>query len=560
MVGRIFDILDSTRSGLLAFPQICDLSYKTAGVAMEHNEYTRVAQAVGCDADEGIDLQGLRRIYLELYLGDVRNDYDVITAGATSAVLSSKAANRTSRSNSNSLLTLDLRSSQTEGSAVSDFLSRHKSPARDRAGSLSRRTSMGSSAVTEYLRTSSSSARAGATSPLSPRPPGEPSAVAQYMRSQSPRNSISSFNGVGTRGEPSATAQFLPSPSPRKSRSNANGVHWADQNQQTPRSHQMSLELSVTQEDQSATIAKLQAQLADAEAALASQAAASKIREDAAEANAAATRTDLAAVSRELFTVSNELAGVRRELGLKSAELMNLRAGRESDNAEGRKAEIYSLCRKLEGEKANAIAQIAEEKAVSDVLRDELTAAKAAAAEAGSKCAALSKELQTTHATCAELQLQLQLAAKTNGSQASTDTTSTRAKTRGALLGGLRSGALEQAVAKMEQEEEQQLPLPPSPPPPQQQPSVGGSNKREANGVSKAATVSKPAPSPPMPAPTPAPVTASATHQELKKLKISELRRRATAQGIERSFIENAIESGRPKAALIQLLEAATTR
>eukprot|EP01052_Picozoa_sp_SAG31_P026505 SAG31_NODE_2406_length_5762_cov_6.711107_3_plen_274_part_00 len=67
------------------------------------------------------------------------------------------------------------------------------------------------------------------------------------------------------------------------------------------------------------------------------------------------------------------------------------------------------------------------------------------------------------------------------GSQASTDTTSTRAKTRGALLGGLRSGALEQAVAKMEQEEEQQLPLPPSPPPPQQQPSVGASEQTTVN-------------------------------------------------------------------------------
>ena len=38
-----------------------------------------------------------------------------------------------------------------------------------------------------------------------------------------------------------------------------------------------------------------------------------------------------------------------------------------------------------------------------------------------------------------------------------TDTHATRQKTRGALLGGLRSGALEQAVAKMEADEESQV-------------------------------------------------------------------------------------------------------
>ena len=83
MVDRIFEILDTDDSGILTFAEVRLLSEHTDGVAMTHEEYLQVAQAVGFDPSVGVYPEGLRRIYLELDMGDVRSDYKVMDMGRT---------------------------------------------------------------------------------------------------------------------------------------------------------------------------------------------------------------------------------------------------------------------------------------------------------------------------------------------------------------------------------------------------------------------------------------------------------------------------------------------
>ena len=78
MVDRIFEMLDTDHSGILNFAEIRLLAEHTGGVAMTKEEYLQVAQAVGFDPAVGIYPEGLRRIYLELEMGDARSDYKVM--------------------------------------------------------------------------------------------------------------------------------------------------------------------------------------------------------------------------------------------------------------------------------------------------------------------------------------------------------------------------------------------------------------------------------------------------------------------------------------------------
>ena len=77
MVDAIFDAF-GTGGRALSFAEVRLLSEATDGVAMTCAEYQQVAQVVGFDAAAGMDRACLRRVYLEMKLGDVEADYHAV--------------------------------------------------------------------------------------------------------------------------------------------------------------------------------------------------------------------------------------------------------------------------------------------------------------------------------------------------------------------------------------------------------------------------------------------------------------------------------------------------
>ena len=105
-----------------------------------------------------------------------------------------------------------------------------------------------------------------------------------------------------------------------------------------------------------------------------------------------------------------------------------------------------------------------------------------------------------------------------------TDVAASKAKTRGALLGGLRSGALEAAVAKMEEDTADSTPP------------IAGSAWVDA-GLEGSPMV-------------------AGLQRELAELKIGQLRRRAVEAGLEEAAVDDALDSDTPREAVIALVVA----
>ena len=426
MAKRIFEVLDTHGTGLLSFAALGELSYRTDGVAMEYKDYLQIAETVGFSPDLGIDLRGLCRVYLELKMGDVCRDYDVITAASTSGTPPPPTPPMANGAYAPVATDMGFRSS----SPVKEYLTRVKSPTRASVpGRATMYAANGESAVTLYLRTSSSprSSAHGASPPCSPRPPGSPSAVSQYMRSQSPhaRGSLAAstsrsqiMNGgtdgvnVHLNGHGQGDARQLPKPT------------WA-------------LETAAGGGQDHAGVAKLKVQLADAQAALAAQAATARARDGQVAEQAATMRADLAKARNELTVKCAEVGQLRAQLSAKVAmpeptdaysearaelagkftQLQALRAELESANegtrtakaqataevAEAKAAhtglaqklsELQRLQSELEAAKEKATAEAADAKASAEILKSEIKAAKAETKRAQAKCTELSDELR----------------------------------------------------------------------------------------------------------------------------------------------------------------------
>jgi hypothetical protein len=75
-VRQIFDILDTSGDGTLAFEELRTLSARTGGEEMAYETYEQVCQAAACDPAVGVGFPGLCRVYLELDMGDARVDLE----------------------------------------------------------------------------------------------------------------------------------------------------------------------------------------------------------------------------------------------------------------------------------------------------------------------------------------------------------------------------------------------------------------------------------------------------------------------------------------------------
>ena len=78
-VDQIFELLDTDRSGLLSFAELRLLAEYTDGVAPTYEAFLRLSHQIGFNPTAGLDRAGLRKIYLELKLGDPRRDHALLT-------------------------------------------------------------------------------------------------------------------------------------------------------------------------------------------------------------------------------------------------------------------------------------------------------------------------------------------------------------------------------------------------------------------------------------------------------------------------------------------------
>ena len=273
-----------------------------------------------------------------------------------------------------------------------------------------------------------------------------------------------------------------------------------------------------------AGVAKLKVQLADAQAALAAQAATARARDGQVAEQAATMRADLAKARNELTVKCAEVGQLRAQLSAKVAvpeptdacseaqtelaekftELQALRAELDSANEGTRtakaqataevaeaKAALAGLARKvselqrlqseLEAATEKATAEAADAKAPAEILKSEMEAAQAESKRAQARCTELSDELRKVRSVQSQLQAQLD-----------------------------KLQAPPPAYTALKQ------PARPATVPPTRRSRLANSAP-VANGSS-----------------------AVATREELMQLKLSELKKRAKAQGVEQGAIDSA--------------------
>eukprot|EP01052_Picozoa_sp_SAG31_P066339 SAG31_NODE_25140_length_467_cov_0.847826_1_plen_105_part_10 len=83
MVDRIFEMLDTDGNEKLSFEEIRLLAEHTDGVAMTGEEYLSISRIAGFDAAVGVDRACLRRIYLEMGMGNAAEDFAKMTAATS---------------------------------------------------------------------------------------------------------------------------------------------------------------------------------------------------------------------------------------------------------------------------------------------------------------------------------------------------------------------------------------------------------------------------------------------------------------------------------------------
>ena len=149
------------------------------------------------------------------------------------------------------------------------------------------------------------------------------------------------------------------------------------------------------------------------------------------------------------------------------------------------------------------------------------------------KKAEMQKRVEEKKRLKAQHEAEQDAASATTTAASTTDTAATRKKTRGALLGGLRSGALEKAVAKMEEDtadvQDGGPPAPPAPPPPPVPPAPS-------------------APAPPGPPPPPAMPLDAITQAGAERAAKQEAKAAAAAELVDAIAIAGAERAAKQEA------------